>query len=71
MTREDRAHELRDLSHSDPLRLIALYRAATGKDEFGQLPAGLSFASMIDAVIEHELKAESVQREPPPTIGAI
>ena len=58
MTREDRAHELRALRNSDPQRLIALYRAATGKDEFGQLPAGLSFASMVDAVLQHEFPSD-------------
>jgi hypothetical protein len=65
MTREDRAHELRELSRIGPQRLIALYRNATGKDELGQLPAGSSFASMIDAIIAHEVAAGKIQDEPP------
>jgi hypothetical protein len=56
MLREDRAHELRRLRHENPHLLIGLYRAATGKDELGQLPAGTSFSSMIDAILDSELK---------------
>ena len=54
MTREERAHELRELSHSNPQRLIALYRVATAKDELGQLPNGLTFAAMITAILDYE-----------------
>ena len=54
MTRENRTHELRQLRNSDPQRIIALYRAATGNDELEQLPTGVSFASMIDAIVERE-----------------
>jgi hypothetical protein len=55
MTREDRAHELQSLKATNPRRIIALYRAITGKDELGQLPEGVGFTAMIDAIIEHEV----------------
>ena len=57
MTREDRAHELRQLRQERPERLIALYRLTAGLPVVNQLPAGVSFASMIDAIIEHEAAA--------------
>ena len=68
MTREDRVQELRELSHSNPQRLIAIYRDAMGMDELSQLPAGASFTSMIDAIIEQESKSRKVEREPPASI---
>jgi len=55
LSREDRSEELRRIGKESPQRLIALYRDATGKDELGQLPAGLSFASMIEAILAHEM----------------
>lgn len=61
MTREDRAHELQTLKASNPRRIIALYRAITGKDELGQLPEGVGFTSMIDAIIEYEVAAGIVE----------
>jgi len=60
MTCEDRAHELRSLRQSNPQRIIALYRAATGKDELGQLPAGVGFTSMIEAIIAHEVATRQI-----------
>lgn len=68
MSRDDRAQELRRLRHENPHQLIALYRAATGKDELGQLPAGMSFSSMIDTIVESELKGGKL--EPPRGQGA-
>jgi hypothetical protein len=65
MTREDRAHELRQLRQSNPQRIIALYRAATGTPELGQLPAGIGFTSMIDAIVEHEVSAGEIDSDPP------
>jgi hypothetical protein len=65
MIRDDRAHELRRLRRDNPQQLIALYRAAMGQDELGQLPAGSSFSSMIDAILEHELQSGKLDREPP------
>jgi hypothetical protein len=67
MIREDRAHELRRLRHENPQQVIALYRAATGTDELGQLPAGTSFSSMIEAILESEQKNGKLQ--PPPDSG--
>ena len=65
MIREDRAQELRKLR---PQQLIALYRAATGQDELGQLPNDVSLAAMIDAIIEQEQRTKV--REPPHAAGA-
>jgi hypothetical protein len=60
MTREDLAHELQALRHTNPHKIIALYRAATGLPELGQLPSGIGFSGMIDAIIEHEVKVGNV-----------
>ncbi len=65
MTREDRAQELRRLKQENPLRLIALYRQATGKDELGQLPLGVGFEAMIDAIVAYEVATGKIQDEPP------
>ena len=70
MTREDRAHELRELRLTNPSRIIALYRAATGKDELGQLPSGVGFTSMIDAILAHEEATGQFDRKPPHAAGA-
>jgi hypothetical protein len=68
MTREDRAHELRQLRQSNPQRIIALYRAATGTPELGQLPAGVGFTSMIDAIVEHEVATGDIDGDPPHSV---
>ena len=60
MTREQRTEELRRIGKASPQRLIALYRDATGKDELSQLPASVSFASMIEAIILHEQETETI-----------
>jgi len=65
MTREDRAHELRQLRQTNPERIVALYRAATGTPDLGQLPAGVGFTSMIDAIVEHEVRAGEIDGNPP------
>jgi hypothetical protein len=70
MTREDRAHELRQLRQTEAHRLIALYRDATGQDELHPLPAGVSISSMIDAIIAHEIESGKLQDQPPHAAGA-
>jgi hypothetical protein len=69
MTCDDRANELHSLKITNPRQLIALYRAATDTPDLGQLPAGISFAAMIDEIIRHEEAAGNF-REPPQTFGA-
>jgi hypothetical protein len=64
MTRKQRAQELRQLRQEHPERLIALYRGISGTPELGQLPTGFSFASLIDAIIEHEAAAGKIDQQP-------
>ena len=70
MNWKDRARELRHLRHTNPAALIALYRAATDRDELNSLPAGVSFALMIDAIIDRERLNAPAEREPPHAAGA-
>lgn len=58
--RERRRAELMGARSLELLRLVLLYREATGMDLYQQLPAGLGFAQMIDAIIAHE--AEIMER---------
>ena len=51
--RERRKAELRELRTTDPVKLIALYRNANVV-ELRELPAGTSFAAMIEAILNHE-----------------
>jgi hypothetical protein len=63
MTREDRRQELNVLRQKNPQRLIAIYRLATNTPEKGQLPRGLGFTGMIDAILEHEVATGKVDDE--------
>jgi hypothetical protein len=58
--RERRRAELAAPRSLELLRLVLLYREARGLDLYEQLPAGLSFSEMIDAIVEHE--SEQLQR---------
>jgi len=54
MTREVRREELNVLRQKNPQRLIATYRSATNTPEQDQLPRGMGFSGMIEAILEHE-----------------
>ena len=56
VTRELRRAQLRELRQTDPARLIALYRRANSLDDLTSLPPGVTFASMIEAVIDYEIQ---------------
>ena len=58
MTREERAQELNAIRQTRPERLIATYRAATNTPQFDQLPRGLGFTGMIEAILDHEFQVE-------------
>ena len=51
---ERRRAELTAARSLELLRLVLLYREASGMDLFQQLPAGLGFNEMIDTIVEHE-----------------
>ena len=52
--RERRRAELVASRSLELLRLVLLYRDATGMDLYQQLPAGLGFPEMIDTIVDHE-----------------
>jgi hypothetical protein len=54
MTREERAQFLSEIRQSDPVLLIATYRAATNTPPMDQLPRGLGFTGMIEAILACE-----------------
>jgi hypothetical protein len=54
MTRDERARQLNRIRQTDPKRLIRVYRAATNTD---QLPRGLGFIGMIEAILQREFEA--------------
>jgi hypothetical protein len=57
-----RVAELRALQQSDPRALIELYCKITGEISSRQMPAGVSFGHMVEAIVEHE-EAEEARRE--------
>ena len=61
MTSEARRSELHAFKSSRPERLIALYGDALGVDLHGQLPSGIGFGGMIEAIIEYELATGQLQ----------
>ena len=63
MTREDRLQELNRLRQKHPERLIAIYRSVTDTPERDQLPRGLGFTGMIEAILEHDVATGEVQEE--------
>jgi len=63
MTYDDRQRELNVLRQKNPKRLIAIYRSATNTPEQVQLPRGLGFTGMIEAILEHEVTARESNEE--------
>jgi len=60
---EDRTRQLHALRQRNPQRLIAAYRAATDRPEPLQLPRGLGFTGMIEAILQHEFATNTEQDE--------
>ena len=56
--RERRIAELRALQSSDPRELIAKYCEIAGEPTGNQLPHGVSFSRMIDAIVDFEATSE-------------
>jgi len=56
--REQRVDELRAMQLSNPRSLIEQYRKIAGKMGGKQLPHGISFSRMIDAIVDHEVQTE-------------
>lgn len=63
MTREERTQRLNELRQENPRRLIATYRHATNTPEQSQLPRGVGFTRMIEAILEHEFPAKELHDE--------
>lgn len=57
MPREDRSRYLNTIRQTDPVRLIEIYRAATKTPPMDQLPRGLGFTGMIEAILASEFDA--------------
>jgi hypothetical protein len=58
MTREERAEELNAMRQTHPDQLIGAYRAATNTPRLDQLPRGLGFTGMIEAILKHEFEVD-------------
>ena len=56
--RERRAAELRALQSNDPRELIAKYCEISGSPASNQLPHGVSFSRMIEAIVNFEATSE-------------
>ena len=54
MNRDERAEELYELRLNHPARLIGLYRVATDTPSLDNLPRGLGFTGMIEAILDNE-----------------
>lgn len=57
-----RVAELRALQQSDPRALIEIYCKITGELSSSQMPGGVSFSRMIEAIVDRE-EAELARRE--------
>jgi hypothetical protein len=57
MPREERSRYLNTIRQTDPVQLIEIYRAATGTPPMDQLPRGLGFTGMIEAILASEFDA--------------
>ena len=57
MPREDRSQYLSTIRQTDPVQLIEIYRAATKTPPMDQLPRGLGFTGMIEAILASEFDA--------------
>jgi hypothetical protein len=56
--REHRVGELRVLQSTNPRSLIAQYCEVVGESPGTQMPHGVSFSRMIDAIVDHEALTE-------------
>ena len=56
--RERRVAELRVLQSSDPRELLAKYCEISGELASNQLPHGVSFSRMIEAIVNFEATSE-------------
>jgi hypothetical protein len=60
MTRNERITELQELKRACPERIIALYRSAAHLGEREEVPQDVSFADMIESIINHEAAVGSL-----------
>jgi hypothetical protein len=65
-SRQSRAEELRRLQSLDPGQLILLYCEATGLLPTSQLPSGISFARMIEEILDRDDAAANLATRRPP-----
>jgi hypothetical protein len=63
MTREERVQYLNQIRQTDPERLIAIYRTATNTPLMDQLPRGLGFTGMIQAILESEYGGANARQQ--------
>jgi hypothetical protein len=63
MTREERTQYLNQIRQTDPVQLIAIYRTATNTPLMDQLPRGLGFTGMIQAILENEFERAVVRQQ--------
>jgi len=52
--RERRLVELQALRRSDPVALLALYRQSADLDQLARQPGGVTFVTMIAAILDRE-----------------
>jgi hypothetical protein len=50
-SKEAKRHELWDLRHKDPAKLIATYRRVTDMEVDETLPMGITFDSIIETIV--------------------
>lgn len=54
LQRDYRREQLAELSESDPLRVIEMYRRVVGLNRYSMLPGGMDYSSLIEAILDHE-----------------
>jgi len=62
--RDRRSAELRQIWIDDPTRIIGMYRHLMELDELGQLPKGSTFATIIEAILDHEEASGKLTNHP-------
>jgi len=54
LARNRRKAELDQIWINDPSKIIGIFRHQHGLDELGHLPKGSTFATIIEAILDHE-----------------
>ena len=65
-SKEAKRHELWDLRHENPAKLIAIYRGVENMEADETLPMGITFDSIIDKIVHSGREPRGKRHQNPP-----